>query len=263
MKVLQHTQNVLVLRPAGAGLWLFVFGLVFLVAGLVSTFALGQTVHLTCERLEDRVVACEAARTFLGVPVKKTDLGSIQGAQVAEKIDDEGDHLYRVELIGGSERVPLAKAWSSGYAQKQRFAEDVNAFVEGSRALTLELELAATWSMVFGLVSSLIGLVIIVIGLRTRATTWVFDRIEGVVSRRVARLTGLHVTEYALSEIEDVRVESDSDGESYRIVLWMADAQSVPMLSFYSSGRRKKAETAALIRGFLGLGVAEGPWPMP
>ena len=262
MKVLEHTQDVLVLRPAGAGLLLSLFGLLFFVVGVVLTFVLGQTVHLACERLEDQVVACDVRRTFLGITVKEKNLGRIQGAQVAQKIDDEGDYLYRIELSGSNGRIPLREAWSSGYDKKERFAEDVNDFVQDATAPTLELELAGAWQMLFSLSFGLVGLVLAAVGLRTSATTWIFDRTAGVAARRVAGLTGPRVTEYDLSAIEDVRVDSsrDSDGgTTYRVVLWVA-GERVPMVSVYSSGHRKKAETAALIRDFLGIGVTETPW---
>jgi hypothetical protein len=65
VKIVQHTNDVLVLRSIGSGLVLGLFGLIFFVVGVVSTFAMGQAIHLTCERLGDRVLECEVKRTFL------------------------------------------------------------------------------------------------------------------------------------------------------------------------------------------------------
>ena len=89
MKVVQHTQDLLVLRPTGSGLFLALFGLVFLVVGLGMTFALGQKVYLACER-QDRQVECQVRRTFLGLPVGTTTIGGVRGARVASKVDSEG-----------------------------------------------------------------------------------------------------------------------------------------------------------------------------
>jgi hypothetical protein len=237
-------------------------GLIFLVVGIVAAFAMGQTIHLTCERLEDRVVECEIKRSFLGLPVSEATLSGIRGARVAERVDSDGDRVYRVELSTDEGRKPLTKGWSSGYANKAELAEEVDAFITGSTAPTLETQSSSSLSMLFGLVFGLIGLAMIVLGFRTSTTVWAFDRVQGVVSRRVARLTGPRVTEYDLAEVEDVYLESDSDGDSFRIVLWMAAGQKVPLLGHYSSGRLKKAQTVQVIRDFLGLGVSSGGWPM-
>jgi hypothetical protein len=237
-------------------------GLIFLVVGIVVTFATGQTIDLTCERLEDRVVECEIKRTFLGLSVNEATQGGIRGAELAERVDSDGDRVYRVELVTGEGRKPLTKGWSSGYANKAELAEEVDAFVTSSTAPTLETQFSSSSSMLFGAIFGLVGLGMAVLGFRTSTTVWAFDRAQGVVSRRVTRLTGPHVTEYDLAEVEDVYLESDSDGDSFRIVLWMATGQKVPLLGHYSSGRLKKAHTVQVIRDFLGLGASTSRWPM-
>jgi hypothetical protein len=262
VKVVQHTQDVLVLRPTGTGLLLALFGLLFFVIGLGLTFAMGQTVHLTCERLEDRLVECKVRRSFLGLPVGATTVGGVRGAYVAERVDDDGDRTYRVELVTANGHEPAVGMWSSGYAKKADLAEEVDAFVADSTASTLETELPRSLWILFGLPFALAGLVMAALGIKTSATTWTFDRFQGVASRRVSKLTGPHVTEYPLVEIAAVRLESDSDGDAFRIVLWMADGGRVPMLGYYSSGRREKRQTIELIRGFLGLDVSDVEWPI-
>lgn len=103
-----------------------------------------------------------------------------------------------------------------------------------------------------------VGFMLIGLGLEICSATWIFNRrLDVVTYRRTPWTRTAVVDEYPLSDIIDVRIDTDAGPESdaYRIELITVRGMRIPMTPLYTSGGRRSLEkTATVIRGFLGLG---------
>ncbi|MBN1642906.1 MAG: hypothetical protein JXA09_16840 [Anaerolineae bacterium] len=257
MKVVKHTPDLLILRPATEGLWLALAGALVLLVGSGVGIWLSTKTVLSCTRVEQDAATCVVARVLFGATLWERTVEDVRGARLDEKQDSDDGDLYRAMLLTGKGDVPLTLAWSSGRGPKEEVVTQVNVFFQGGRNRDLQVTMGESVAWIVLVVSNPVGIAIVLVGLHMLRTTWILDRSAGVLVRQVAGLRGLRVTEYDLGEVVDVRVarSSGDDGDTYRPVIWLSTGEAIPMTTFYSSGYRSKAQTVALVREFLGLGA--------
>ena len=258
MKVIQRTPDLLMLQPRRQGIWLLVGGLIFAISGLVFVVVFGSTVELACERTEPSLIECGIRRHILGLTLKQEQVEGLRGSKVVQKTDSDGDRVYRVVLLTRSGDVPWQNVWSSGAAAKEDYSTQINRFVQDANQDSFVLqERGGFVGFLFTGLFAVIGCVMAFFGVRLLLTLWIFDRAGGVVVRQINGLGGARTTEYPLSDVVAVDIEShrssDSSSTTYRIVLYMGTGDRVPLTASYSSGYRRKAETARIIQEFLGL----------
>ncbi|MGF1499673.1 MAG: hypothetical protein ACFB8W_23040 [Elainellaceae cyanobacterium] len=119
------------------------FGPVFIAAGVGVALLIGKQTVLECSRTEPPTNQGDCAlisNGFLGSDSRSFLLSEFQGASVAEKRDDEGDMLYRVELQTERGVVPMTEVWSSGRRNKQAIASEINAFLQSSTVAELNVD---------------------------------------------------------------------------------------------------------------------------
>jgi hypothetical protein len=106
----------------------------------------------------------------------------------------------------------------------------------------------------------LIGTVILVMGIGVMAT---FGKLTTLECKRIeprlvacdlitSSMLGKHVTPISTGELlgAEVEINSDSDGDSFRIVLGTQHGK-IPFTDYYSSARKQKAQTADQINVFI------------
>ncbi len=258
MKVIQHTPDILMLQPRRQGVWMLIGGLIFALSGLVFVVVFGSTAELTCERTEPSSIQCEIRRHILGLTLRREPVEGLRGSKVVQKTDSDGDRVYRVVLLTRSGDVPWQNVWSTGAAAKEEYSTQINRFVQDESEDSFSLqERGGLVGFLFTGLFAVIGCVMAFFGVRSLFTLWIFDRTDGVVVRQINGLGGARTTEYPLSDVFAVDVEShrssNSSSTTYRVVLYLSTGERVPLTTSYSSGYRRKAETAQIIQEFLGL----------
>jgi hypothetical protein len=252
MKILRQDEDMLQLRP-NTGVFILIFGLSFLIGGVAMLLTLGQTTRLVCERELSGRPECRFERSLLGLPLRDEPLEALQGARVTSYVDDEGDRLYKVMLVTGGGEIPLTNYSSSGSRGKQRTADEINAFVQDPGQTSLEVKKGGIVGVAASAIFFLVGLLATVFGVQSFFTTWTFSRTQGVLIHRQETVLGGKSRAYELSQIQHVVVESDSDGDTYRVVLILQNGGRVPLTAWYTSARKRQRHIADVIRGFLGL----------
>jgi hypothetical protein len=255
MKIAEQTSSRLVLAGRNSGILLILLGIIFGGIGIVTMYAFGQTVALSCSR-DWQPDPCRIERTWLSIPVKTTSLHSLLESYLDESSDSDGTS-YRVMLVTQEGNVPLTSSYSSNYSQQLNIVREINAFLGNREQRTLEVESSGTFSLVFGLVFVFVGVGVLYAGIRAFNLLWIFDREVGVLMKV---RNGNAEAEYPLSTISGVHVgvSRDSDGaDTYRVELSLQTGERVPLTSFYSSGRRGKVRAAQAIRDFLAVGESQ------
>lgn len=256
MKVHYQDDRLLQLRPRSTWI-LLAIGIVMVIASPLWVWAMGQATVLSCDHADDGRAQCKLSRAVLGITIGDEPLEGLTGARVGESTDSDGDTTYRVVLEAGGRSVPFTNHTSSGYSRKAETVNDIEQFLVDPSAPSLEIRDAGTTGFIVGSVFVLTGVALVIGGIQTLSTLWTFDRDHDVVIKYRKGLTGPKTWEYRLSDIREAMVTSsrDSDGDTtYRVELATVQGQRIPMTSWYSSGYRRKEETANAIRGFLGLG---------
>jgi hypothetical protein len=237
---------------------LLLVGAVLIVTGLGLGTWLSTKTAVVCSHADGAAATCAVERRLFGTVIWRRPLVGLSGARLDQKVDSEGDTLYRVVLLTDEGAVPLTLAWSSGYGSKAELVSQVNAYLGQRASSDLDASSGESAGLIVLAVCVPLGLVVAFFGAVALRTTWVIDRSRQVLVRQVARLRGVRVTEYDLEDVVDVRIarSSGDDGDTYRIVVWLSSGEGVPMTSFYTSGYSRKAQTVAAMREFLGLDAA-------
>jgi len=256
MKVHYQDDRLLQLRPSGP--WILVaIGLVMLAASPIWVWTMGQATVLSCKRVAEARHQCRLSRSVLGISVSGEPLEDLTGARVGQSTDSDGDTTYRVVLEAGRRDVPLASHTSSGYNKKAATVQEIERFLSDADIPSLEIRDAGIVGLIVSAVFVLIGVGMVTGGIQARSTIWTFDRDQDVVIKFRKGVLAPKSWEYRLSDVSEAIVTSsrDSDGDTtYRVELITVQGQRIPMTSWYSSGYRRKEETATTIRGFLDQG---------
>ena len=254
MNVTEMTDTRLVIHGKGTGRWLVIFGSIFALVGVIMFVLFGQSATLRCNR-DWQPKVCRIERRLLGlVPIKTIELSSLSSAYVDESRDDDGDLTYRVMLVTGEGRVPLTGSLSSGYSSKADMVAEISTFLEDREQRTLEVTQSGTMGALFSLIFVLVGGGVILGGINTMGLSWILDKRLDVVVKERRAWGRTKAEQYPLRLVTGARVgeSHDSDGGStYRVELLMASGETLPLTTFYTSGRKGKAETVAAIRQFL------------
>jgi hypothetical protein len=146
-----------------------VFGLIFVVIGLVVVFFFARVTELECSRPEPSTVQCVKESKWLGVvSMSKETIHNVRGAEVDESCDDDGC-TYRVRVIADRGSVPLTEYYSSGWGAKEKTADQINTYVArgGNEALTVS-DGSVILGVLIGGVFAVAGLIAAVAGVLGR-----------------------------------------------------------------------------------------------
>ncbi len=250
MKIVQQTPTVLKLQDQPVGLW--IFGSLFVIAGLFVMTVFGRASTLTCRRVEPTQGKCELAESgLLGSQSQEIPLTGLQGAKVETSSSSDGD-TYRVALLTRDGNIPLTSIYSSGYEAKQASASRVDAFVSNPGEALLTVRDDSRWfAYPFGGIFVAAGLFVVSV---TQVVTCSFDKTLGCMVVKRKGLFKTELLEHRLREVLDVQVEdsTDSDGDqTYRVRFLLACGDRLPLTSYYSSGRESKQEAVNCICKFL------------
>ncbi|HIK18625.1 MAG TPA: hypothetical protein IGS53_25555 [Leptolyngbyaceae cyanobacterium M33_DOE_097] len=235
MKIVENTASTLKLKAQFQTLGTFgvLFGLPFLVGGIIAALTIGQRSLLTCDRLEPKQVECELkTNSFLAERTMRIPVGHLQGAEVEVNDGDDGD-TYRVALITQGGRVPLTEVYSAGIGFNHRGkVEQINAFLQNPEQMTLTVQEDYRWfAYLFGGIFVIVGGVIVFASLTAPfPVDCTFDKRSGQAKLRQRSLIATHVQEYRLHEVKEARlVEStDSDGDTvYRAQLVLRSGKEI------------------------------------
>jgi len=138
------------------------FGLIFIAAGVLVAVFFGAHVILTCEWIEPRSGRCElVTENLLGANRRTIRAEDIRTATVEVSEDSDGDDTYRVALETTQGVIPLTDFYSSGFSDKQRITEQINAFLADGDAPTLIVDQdERLFAYTFGACFSVIGLIV-------------------------------------------------------------------------------------------------------
>lgn len=258
MKTIEDTPTTLALRRIPVFLWLF--GLLFVVVGIGCGIWIGKLAVLQCQR-SGSGGECQLSTLGLIGPasVITFDIADLQGARVNVSEDSDGDDTYRVEFQVRGEWIPLASVYSSGYSKKETAAQSINTFItnRSQNGLTIRQD-DRVFAILFGGAFTLAGLATIFIF--GQIITLRLDRSTGLVTLRRVGLLGVREGQYLLGDFTDAVVEYSRN--TGRIALVNRDGEHLPLTSEYTSGIRGKEATAKKIREFLrpgGLGPDNRP----
>ncbi len=102
------------------------FGLVFMVMGLVFMFIFGQVTDLTCAKTLEGKPECAMEVKFLGgFTLSSNEVRDVTRADVEESCDDEGCS-YRVVLTTIEGQQPLTSYDTSDWSGKEEIAARIN-----------------------------------------------------------------------------------------------------------------------------------------
>ncbi|HCU58067.1 MAG TPA: hypothetical protein DF984_07605 [Anaerolineaceae bacterium] len=135
------------------------FGLVFLIIGLVFMFVFGQISELRCEKPQLYVVQCSLEQKFLGVfPVSSKTFLDVNDAWVETSCDDDGCS-YRVVLLTSDGQQPMTPYYSSGLGAREDMAWEINSYIQAEGTAPLFLtEKSGLFFALFAMIFVLVGL---------------------------------------------------------------------------------------------------------
>ena len=140
------------------------FGLVFMVIGLVFVFVFGQISELQCEKPQLYVTQCFLELKFLGIfPVSTRTFLDVNDAWVETSCDDDGCS-YRVMLLTSDGQQPLTNYYSSGYDAQEDMAWEINNYIQSEEDVPLFMtEKSGLFFALFASVFVLVGLYFIIV----------------------------------------------------------------------------------------------------
>ncbi|MDF1515785.1 MAG: hypothetical protein P1S60_18405 [Anaerolineae bacterium] len=257
MDVLYYTEDELGLCPR---IWrvLLLIGLTFIVTAGTIYLLFGQVATLECERQIEARPSCIVSRSLAGFTYKEQAISGLIDAWVDASTDSDDDPIYRVVLETDQGSIPLTTFYSSGRQMKIQAATSIDSYLVNREQKVYSLQYGGN-SLLMPIIFGIIGCILSILSFTARKTMWQFSRYENRLTHIRSGLFKTRVTEYAFNEITGAEVTSsrDSDGDrTYRIELNTTSGQRIPMTSWYSSGEKKKRETADLIRKFIsGVGA--------
>jgi len=244
MKIVQQTPKLLILQLRPMGLW--IAGILLGSAGFFG-FLMLQNTTLTCSRNEPANCQLVTSR-LLGLNSKRIiPVNTLRGATVEESGDDEGRY-YRVIILTTGDTVPFTYYSDSGFDDKQAIASHIEEFVKNPQITSLKEEQndQSFFDFFWWCIIVAVGIL-----LMTPVVTCIFDKTLNTLTIKRQGLLGTKVIEHRLDEIKDVLIEDD-DG-TYRVTIVLVGELSLPLTSYYSSGRKSKQETVSCIKSFLTL----------
>ncbi|MBN2004350.1 MAG: hypothetical protein JXA21_13430 [Anaerolineae bacterium] len=252
MKIVRRDENTLILRPGGGQM--IMFGLACAAMALLITWLLGLGHRLTCRREPNRQIQCQLTQTLYGFVVKTEPVNGLQRARLDEHEDDDST-TYQIVLSTTSGEKYVGASSNLNVAQKQRFVENTNTFIQYPNLTNLDIESGeAGWIMWVNALFIVLGIVVIVAGLQAMFTTWTFDRTKGTLVQREETILGVKMYEYALRDIAGAHVASPRSGQSggiSRVELKLRDGTLIPMSSWNNGGYGSKERAARAIREFM------------
>jgi hypothetical protein len=253
MKIHYQDDRLLQLRPQG-GWVILLIGVVVVLSAPLWIWLMGQSTTLSCERVPSERPQCRLSRDVLGFSISDKPLEALAGAHMAQSTDSDGDTMYRLMIEAGDQVIPLTNHTSSSYSRKASAVEDIQRYLADTSIQSLTVRDAGTVGLVVSGIFLLIGAGLGIGGVHSLSTLWTFDRDQDAIVKYRRTLFGPRTWQYTLSDIVDVvvRTSRDSDGDrTYRVELYTAQGQQIPMTSWYSSGYRGKQRTADAISAFI------------
>ena len=253
MKIHYQDDRLLQLRPQG-GWVILLIGIVVALSAPLWIWLMGQSTTLSCERVPSERPQCKLSRNILGYSVSDKPLELLTGAHVAQSTDSDGDTMYRLMIEAGDQVIPFTNHTSSSYSRKASAVEEIQRYLADTSIVSLTIRDAGTVGLVVSGVFILIGVGLSIAGVQALSTLWTFDRDQNAIVKHRRTLFGPKIRQYTLSDIVNVvvRTSRDSDGDrTYRVELYTAQGQQIPMTSWYSSGYRGKQRTADVINAFI------------
>jgi len=140
------------------------FGLGFVVLGMVFVFVFGQITEFRCEKPKVNVTQCTLDRKFLGIlSVSQKEFADVNDAWVESSCDDDGC-TYRVALLTSEGQQPMTGYYSSGESAKANMAREINNYIGSEDDAPIFLtEKSGLFFALFALVFVFIGLYLIII----------------------------------------------------------------------------------------------------
>ncbi len=261
MKTTKAGTDILCIQPVREAMLLIIPGAMVALMGLIAFPIFGQSAVLTCERSERNERSrsasprCELERTLIGIPWSTTSIEGLQGARIRTPRGAQG-YVCRVMLVTAEREVPFSGYRSPRGEEEEGIAEQINAFLGDPNQASLKVRYSGSAEAILSAVLALLGLLVLVTGLRTYSTTWTFDRRKGLFTHRQRRLLGPKVVTYPFDQIGDVTVSAfsaTSGSHVHRIVLRTISGKELPMTSRYYLWRDHLIQTVRTIRKFLEL----------
>lgn len=148
---------------------IFLFGMIFLACGGLSSYFFAQVTDLNCTRVETAQFRCEKVTRWMGrILFNRESISDLTGADVEESCDGDGCTYRVVLLTTDNAAVPLTDFYTSGEAEKQELAAQINAFVDDRERNSLNIKGdAGLLGILLPLVFAGIGALIALIGIFT------------------------------------------------------------------------------------------------
>ncbi len=130
--------------------------------GLLFLYLMGQVSTLDCSRVGNGGVNCSLLTTWMDLsPLDEKPISQIELAYVQQQCDEDGC-TYRVTLHSRFGDFPLTSLYSSGKAEKEQMAHQINTFVQDTSQPTLRLKHRELWGLLLPLVFLLVGILLAV-----------------------------------------------------------------------------------------------------
>jgi hypothetical protein len=251
MKIVENDANRLVLRSNPY--FQIIIGMILALTGLVITFFFGRSVELHCERAGTEQITCQLTQKLLDFqPLGKRTVSNIQGAEVVESRDSDGDSTYKVVFITANGRLPLTNFSSSEYSAKANLSRQINDFISRPRQNSLDTQVNMEWWILIILFAFSGGGILVILLAKTVVIEMV--RTEGVMRIIKDGLFGSGQEDLILRDIEDVELESSHSSQgstTYRIAFHIHDGRNVFLTRYFTSGRKNKQAAVDAMKNFL------------
>jgi len=232
---------------------LSIFGLIFVVSGLIPLWFGGRTATVDCTRLEVHEVHCVVKETLFNLPVRRTVVVNPQQAIAQESEDSDSGTTYRVALVAARGTVPLTENYASDMPA-DRLSNQINQFLSDSETKTLNIaQPPSPWIYLFPFCFTGAGLLMI---LSIHFKTYTFDRDRDVLIIKRESLRGTQIREEPLRGLcAVVRETKDSDGDPVLGVHVLLASGADIALGPTSSRRASQQQLTDRIQDFVKPGV--------
>ena len=223
------------------------FGLPFFLMGLMAVLSFGKLNTLNCNRIEPSQVTCElTSESLISKSISKID--RLQGTEIQEKRDSDGDTYRIIVLTSESRRLSLPRSYNSNNTISK-----IDAFLNNREQLSLRIQRDNRSSQyILGSIFMLFGGGFILLILQLKwPTSCLFSKTTSKLSVKYQNILFQSYTiEENLASIAEVEVDGDTDEDgikSYTTNLVLRSGKSI------SLGSSKSNFASVKIKHFLGL----------
>lgn len=226
----------------------WIFGLVFIVVGLLIVVLASWSVKVECVPVAEGRIDCNIRKTLFGLFEQTEVIPGITGAVLQENRDSDGDTTYRVALVTADGHRPVTQSFEGNRARQVAMLEAITRYIEADSGVRFSYSLPVWWPVYLVFLFPLAGVLVI----RYSGGELFIDKEANQVRLVRNKFWGHSEFQCAISKVRGFGIQASSGGRqsTYNVVMKLADGGEVPLFNLSSSGYEAKRRLAQELDAF-------------